>query len=110
MPTLPTENLVKFPPGLSLIIPVYEMATFFLVKVMVRPTLEELNNKVDLQDLDAVVYSLENDWHMWVEHYISYVMIMAFGIAFAVVLCMHIYLTIGNHSQCIANIWLNVYE
>ncbi len=67
-------------------IPVYEMANFFLVKVMVLPTLEELNNKVDLQDLDAVVYSLENDWHMWVEHYISYVMIMAFGIAFAVVI------------------------
>ncbi len=27
-----------------------------------------------------------------------------------IVLCMHIYLTIGNHSQLIANIWLNVYE
>ncbi len=26
------------------------------------------------------------------------------------VLCMHIYLTIVNHSYLIANIWLNVYE
>ncbi len=29
--------------------------------------------------------------------------------AFHSVLCMHIYLTIGNHSQLIANIQLNVY-
>lgn len=62
--------------------PFYSATNFFLETILSPKSVSELYSKVDLGDKDAVRDSLNNDFDIWIEHYVEYFVCALFAVIY----------------------------